>query len=179
MKRTFITLVMALCALGLRAQEDKVLMTIDGKPVMLSEFEYIYRKNSQEAAGSQKSMEEYLDLFVNFKLKVTEAERRGIDTTADFIKELKGYRAQATPKYLTDNEAMEQLLLRTYQWSCVDRRVAHIAIECPMSADSATVEQALARINEARDRVTTGKKIVKGKGVKARVTYAKRKTSRP
>lgn len=174
MKRTFITLVMALCALGLRAQEDKVLMTIDGKPVMLSEFEYIYRKNSQEAAGSQKSMEEYLDLFVNFKLKVTEAERRGIDTTADFIKELKGYRAQATPKYLTDNEAMEQLLLRTYQWSCVDRRVAHIAIECPMSADSATVEQALARINEARDRVTTGKKIVKGKGAKARVTYAKK-----
>ena len=165
---------MALCALGLRAQEDKVLMTIDGKPVMLSEFEYIYRKNSQEAAGSQKSMEEYLDLFVNFKLKVTEAERRGIDTTADFIKELKGYRAQATPKYLTDNEAMEQLLLRTYQWSCVDRRVAHIAIECPMSADSATVEQALARINEARDRVTTGKKIVKGKGAKARVTYAKK-----
>ena len=174
MKRTFITLVIALCALGLRAQEDKVLMTIDGKPVMLSEFEYIYRKNSQEAAGSQKSMEEYLDLFVNFKLKVTEAERRGIDTTADFIKELKGYRAQATPKYLTDNEAMEQLLLRTYQWSCVDRRVAHIAIECPMSADSATVEQALARINEARDRVTTGKKIVKGKGAKARVTYAKK-----
>ena len=174
MKRTFITLVMALCALGLRAQEDKVLMTIDGKPVMLSEFEYIYRKNSQEAAGSQKSMEEYLDLFVNFKLKVTEAERRGIDTTADFIKELKGYRAQATPKYLTDNDAMEQLLLRTYQWSCVDRRVAHIAIECPMSADSATVEQALARINEARDRVTTGKKIVKGKGAKARVTYAKK-----
>ena len=174
MKRTFITLVMALCVLGMRAQEDKVLMTIDGKPVMLSEFEYIYRKNSQEAAGSQKSMEEYLDLFVNFKLKVTEAERRGIDTTADFIKELKGYRAQATPKYLTDNEAMEQLLLRTYQWSCVDRRVAHIAIECQMSADSATVEQALARINEARDRVTTGKKIVKGKGAKARVTYAKK-----
>ena len=163
-----------MCMLGARAQEDKVLMTIDGKPVMLSEFDYIYRKNSQEAAGSQKSMEEYLDLFVNFKLKVTEAEHRGIDTTEAFIKELKGYRAQATPKYMTDNDAMEALLLRTYQWSCVDRRVAHIAIECPMSADSATVEQALARINEARERVTTGKKIIKGKGAKARITYAKK-----
>ena len=163
---------MALCALGMRAQDDKVLMTIDGKPVMLSEFQYIYEKNSQEAAGSQKSLEEYLDLFVNFKLKVTEAEHRGIDTTQAFIKELKGYRAQATPKYLTDNDAMEALMRRTYEWQKVDRRVAHIAIECPMSADSATVEQALARINDARERVTTGKKIIKGKGKKARTTYA-------
>ena len=161
---------MALCVAGIFAQEDKVLMTIDGKPVMLSEFEYIYQKNSQEAAGSQKSMEEYLDLFVNFKLKVTEAERRGIDTTEAFIKELKGYRAQATPKYLTDNDALEALLLRTYQWSCKDRRVAHIAIECPMSADSATVEQALARIQDARERVTTGKKVVTGKGKKQKTT---------
>jgi len=153
------------------AQEDKVLMTIDGKPVMLSEFEYIYQKNSQEAAGSQKSMEEYLDLFVNFKLKVTEAEHRGIDTTEAFLKELKGYRAQATPKYMTDNDAMEELLLRTYQWSCKDRRVAHIAIECPISSDSATDANALALINDVRERVTTGKKVVTGKGKKQKTTY--------
>lgn len=172
MKKTLLTFVLALSVLCVRAQEDKVLMTINGKPVMLSEFKYIYEKNSQEAAGSQKSLEEYLDLFVNFKLKVTEAEHRGIDTTAAFIKELKGYRAQATPKYLTDNDAMEALMLRTYEWQKVDRRVAHIAIECPMSADSATVAQALARINDARERVTTGKKIIKGKGKKARTTYA-------
>ena len=174
MKKTLITIAAALCVLGAQAQEDKVLMTIDGKPVMLSEFQYIYEKNSQEAAGSQKSMEEYLDLFVNFKLKVTEAEHRGIDTTAAFIKELKGYRAQATPKYLTDNEALEQMMRRTYEWQRVDRRVAHIAIECPMSADSATVAAAEARINEARERVTTGKKIVKGQGKKAKTTYAKK-----
>ena len=101
MKKVILTLVMALSVLCVRAEDDQVLMTIDGKPVMLSEFKYIYEKNSQEAAGSPKSLEEYLDLFVNFKLKVTEAEHRGIDTTAAFLKELKGYRAQATPKYLT------------------------------------------------------------------------------
>ena len=172
MKKTLITIVAALCVFGARAQEDKVLMTIDGKPVMLSEFQYIYQKNSQEAAGSQKSLEEYLDLFVHFKLKVTEAEHRGIDTTAAFIKELKGYRAQATPKYLTDNDALEELMHRTYEWQKVDRRVAHIAIECPMSADSATVAAAEARINEARERVTTGRKIVKGTGKKAKTTFA-------
>ena len=165
-------LMTAFMALSAQAQEDKVLMTIDGKPVMLSEFQYIYEKNSQEAAGSQKSVDEYLDLFVNFKLKVTEAEHRGIDTTAAFIKELKGYRSQATPKYLTDNEALEALMRRTYEWQKVDRRVAHIAIECPMSADSAAIAKALARINDARERVTTGKKTVKGKGRNAREVFA-------
>ncbi len=174
MKKTILTLVMAVCALGMRAQEDKVLMTIDGKPIMLSEFKYIYEKNSQEAAGSQKSLDEYLDLFVHFKLKVTEAEHRGIDTTAEFLKELKGYRAQATPKYLTDNEALEELMLRTYEWSRYDRRVAHIAIECPMSADSATTAEALAKINDARERVTVGKMIIKGRGGKKRPERVKR-----
>ena len=135
-------------------------MTIDGKPVMLSEFKYIYEKNSQEAAGGQKSLEEYLDLFVNFKLKVTEAEHRGIDTTEAFLKELKGYRAQATPKYLTDNEALEALVRRTYEWQRVDRRVAHIAIECPANADSAAQAEALAKINDARVRVTLGKPVI-------------------
>ena len=106
MKRVFLSILAVLCVAGLRAQEDKVLMTIDGKPVMLSEFKYIYEKNSQEAAGGQKSLEEYLDLFVNFKLKVTEAEHRGIDTTAAFLKELKGYRAQEA-EVTTDSLALE------------------------------------------------------------------------
>ena len=174
MKKTLVAFVMMLSVAGMHAQEDQVLMTIDGKPVMLSEFEYIYQKNSQEAAGGQKSLDEYLDLFVNFKLKVTEAEHRGIDTTAAFLKELKGYRAQATPKYLTDNEALEELMLRTYEWSRFDRRVAHIAIECPMSADSATTAEALAKINDARERVTVGKMIIKGRGGKKRPEMKKR-----
>jgi len=174
MKKTILTFVIALCALSARAQEDKVLMTIDGKPVMLSEFKYIYEKNSQEAAGGQKSIDEYLDLFVHFKLKVTEAEHRGIDTTEAFLKELKGYRAQATPKYLTDNEALEELMLRTYEWQKMDRRVAHIAIECPMSADSATTAEALAKINDARERVTVGKMIIKGRGGKKRPERVKK-----
>ena len=72
---------------------DAVLMTIDGKPVMASEFLYIYEKNNQETTIDQKSIEEYLDLFINFKLKVAEAEAQGIDTTEAFLKELKGYRA--------------------------------------------------------------------------------------
>ena len=147
------------------AQEDKVLLTINGEPVMLSEFLYIYEKNNQESSLEKKSMEEYLDLFINFKLKVTEAIAQGVDTTEAFAKELAGYRAQATPKYMQDNEAIDSLVTLSYNRKANIRRAAHIAIQCPMDADSATLAAAEAKIQLARERVTTGveKKVKKGR----------------
>ena len=147
------------------AQEDQVLMTIAGKPIMVSEFKYIYEKNNQESSIEKKTMQEYLDLFVNFKLKVAEAEAQGVDTTAAFKKELAGYRAQATPKYMQDNEAVDSLVELSYKRQANVRRAAHIAIQCPANADSVAEAEALAKINLARERVTTGveKKVKKGR----------------
>ena len=113
-------------------------------------------------------MDEYLDMFINFKLKVVEAESQGIDTTEAFKKELKGYRAQATPKYLQDNQAMDSLVEMSWRHMAKDRRAAHIAIQCPATADSAQEAEALAKINEAYERVTIGKEVIKGKGRKAK-----------
>lgn len=171
MKRILMSLAVLSLGLNLTAQEDKVLMTIDGQPVMASEFLYIYEKNNQESALEQKNMDEYLDLFINFKLKVHEAEANGIDTTEAFKKELSGYRAQATPKYMKDEAAIDSLVEMSYRRIAEDRRGAHIAIQCPMTADDSTVEAALAQINTIRERVTTGveKKVkVKGKWKKVR-----------
>ena len=81
MKKTFLSIVLMGASLLGFAQEDKVLMTINGEPIMASEFLYIYEKNNQETSLEKKSMEEYLDLFINFKLKVTEAIAQGVDTT--------------------------------------------------------------------------------------------------
>ena len=147
------------------AQEDQVLMTIAGKPIMVSEFMYIYEKNNQESSVEKKTMQEYLDLFVNFKLKVAEAEAQGVDTTAAFKKELAGYRAQATPKYLKDNAAIDSLVVLSYERIAKPRRAAHIVVQCPQDADSATTAAALQRINEARIRVTEGlpKQVKKGR----------------
>ena len=147
------------------AQEDKVLMTINGEPVMASEFLYIYEKNNQESSIEKKSMREYLDLFVNFKLKVTEAIAQGVDTTEAFKKELAGYRAQATPKYMQDNVAIDSLVTLSYNRMANIRRAAHIAIQCPAGSDSLVEAEALAKINLARERVTTGveKKVKKGR----------------
>ena len=165
MKKVFLSIVLLAGSLMSFAQEDKVLLTINGEPVMLSEFLYIYEKNNQENSLEKKSMEEYLDLFINFKLKVTEAIAQGVDTTEAFKKELAGYRAQATPKYLQDQEAIDSLVTMSYNRKANVRRAAHIAIQCPADADSATVAAATAKIELARERVTTGveKKVKKGR----------------
>ena len=165
MKKVILSIVLLAGAMMGLAQEDKVLLTINGEPVMASEFLYIYEKNNQDSSLEKKSMQEYLDLFINFKLKVTEAIAQGVDTTEAFKKELAGYRAQATPKYMQDNEAIDSLVAMSYHRMANVRRAAHIAIQCPLDADSATLAAAEAKINLARERVTTGvaKKVKKGR----------------
>ena len=165
MKKVLLSIVLLASAMFGYAEEDKVLLTINGEPVMLSEFLYIYEKNNQETSLEKKSMEEYLELFINFKLKVTEAIAQGVDTTEAFKKELAGYRAQATPKYMQDQEALDSLIRLSYNRKANVRRAAHIAVQCPMNADSATLAAATAKIELARERVTTGveKKVKKGR----------------
>jgi hypothetical protein len=84
------------------AQDDPVLMRINGKPVSRSEFEYIYNKNRSISGIEQLSLRDYIALFQNYKLKVAEAEAMSLDTTVAFKNELSGYRQQVAQSYLTD-----------------------------------------------------------------------------
>ena len=157
--RKSILLVAAIAMSSMAFAQSETLMTINGKAVSTDEFLYIYEKNNQAGALDPKTMDEYLDMFINFKLKVAEAEAQGIDTTEAFKKELKGYRAQATPKYLQDEAAMDSLIEMSWRHLSKDRRAAHIAIQCPMNADSATEAEALEKINRAYERVAVGKPV--------------------
>ena len=169
MKKSILFLVAAVSFLTAAAQgSDETLMTINGKPVSAGEFLYIYEKNNQAGALDPKTMDEYLEMFINFKLKVAEAEAQGIDTTEAFKKELKGYRAQATPKYMQDDAAMDSIIALSWARIAKDRRAAHIAIQCPANADSAAQADALAKINEAYERVTIGQLKVEKKKVKGK-----------
>lgn len=156
MKKSILSIILLAGSVLSLAQDEQVLMTINGEPIMASEFLYIYEKNNQETSLEKKSMDEYLDLFVNFKLKVAEAIAQGVDTTAAFKEELAGYRAQATPKYLQDNLAIDSLVELSYKRMASVRKASHIAVQCPMDADSATLVAATAKINELRERVTVG-----------------------
>lgn len=160
MKKFIFSMAAVLAMTSVMAQ-DEVIMTIAGKPVTTSEFLYIYEKNNQETGVESKSMDEYVDLFVNFKLKVAEAEARGIDTTQEFIKELAGYRAQATGKYMVDSAAFDSLVVMSYARMQHPRRAAHITIQCPMGSTDSAQAEAFAKIEQARVRVTTGLTVTK------------------
>ena len=93
-----------------QSEEEKVLLTIGSHKVSLSEFEWIHQKNNtQNINNLSTTTEEYLDLFINFKLKVIEAENLGMDTLDTFKKELAGYREQLAKAYLTDIATIEIL----------------------------------------------------------------------
>ena len=70
------------------SQEDAVLMTVNNNAVYKSEFEQIYWKNKKELLATKEDLNEYIELFKNFKLKVTAAEELGLDTLTKFINEL-------------------------------------------------------------------------------------------
>lgn len=156
MKRLFLSLAVCGAAVVAMAQQDQVLLTIDNQPVMASEFEYIYQKNNRDMAVEQKTKHDYLEMFINFKLKVVEAEAAGLDTTESFQREWQGYRAQAVPKYLEDKQAMDSMVTLSYNRMKYDRRVAHIAVECPMDASDSLQQVAKETITRARNRVIAG-----------------------
>ena len=155
MKSPVIKLV-ALLALSVSAfgqTTDPVLMTINNKPVLKSEFEYIYNKNNSNNSLDKKTLDEYVDLFINFKLKVEEAKTQGIDTTKSFITELAGYRSQLTKPYLTDSKVDDALLHEAYDRSKEDVDVSHILIRIPQNATPVDTLKAFNEINAIWKRV--------------------------
>ena len=96
MKKSILSLALALASIGMiqaKGSSEPVLMTINGKPVTLSEFEYLYHKNNSQQITPQ-SINEYLDMFVTYKQKVADAEAEGIDKTDAFQNEFDGYRRE-------------------------------------------------------------------------------------
>lgn len=130
MKQVFASvLIVILTVFGLTAQQsDPTLMKINGKNIPISEFEYIYNKNNSNNVVDKKSLEEYVDLFVNFKLKVEEAIAQGLDTTQSFKNELGMYRNQLAEQYLKDDSSKEELLKEVYSRKKEEVEVSHILI---------------------------------------------------
>ena len=116
------------------AQEinDPVLFSVEGRPVHVSEFRYIYEKNNaKDADYSRESLEEYYDLYCNFKLKVQKARDLGMDEIPELQKELEGYRRQLADAYLVDRQVQENLIREAYDRSQKDVEIAHVLIKFP------------------------------------------------
>ena len=152
-------LLLSLCAGGtlLMAQpvNDPVLMKINGKDIKKSEFEYIYNKNNQQQL-EHKSLDEYLVLFTNYKLKVAEAEAYGLDTVQAFKKELAGYRKELAKPYLVDSKLDEQMAREAYHRLKENVEVEHILFSINNPNDEAEKKAAFDKAMQARERILKG-----------------------
>ncbi|MEX2336849.1 MAG: peptidylprolyl isomerase [Fulvivirga sp.] len=112
------------------SEEASALFTVNGVTVPAEEFIYIYKKNNvnNDSAFTRKDINDYLDLYINFKLKVAEAIRRGMDTTAAFQREFSTYKEQLKKPYLTENKATEKLIAEAYERYKEEVNAAHILI---------------------------------------------------
>ena len=140
-------------------EDDRVLLTIGDEEVTVSEFMYVFNKNNgREGIQDTTSMKDYLDLFINFRLKVLEAERRGMDTLSSFKNELAGYRNQLAQPYLLDKEVNEKLLKEAYDRLQYDIRASHIMKRIPenMDEDDSLAKAAYQELMDIRKRAMKG-----------------------
>lgn len=109
-------------------KNDPVFLKINGKEILKSEFLNIYTKNNKTPKYDKASLDEYLELFVKYKLKVTDAEQLMLDTIPKLKNELAGYEEQAASKYLTDSEMTEELILEAYERKKTEIKASHILV---------------------------------------------------
>lgn len=142
---------------SLSAQNDPVILSVDGKSINKSEFESVYKKNNgKEVNTDKKSINDYMELFINFKLKVKEAEALGLDTSMAFKQELAGYRKQLAAPYLTDKNVNENLINEAYERLKNEIRASHILVKCAEDALPKDTIIAFNKINEYRKRAIKG-----------------------
>lgn len=138
------------------AQEDPVIMTIDSKKITKSEFLQIYLKNNNAPKYDKTSLDDYMELFTKFKLKVAEAEDLGYDTIPKLVKELNGYTKQLALPYLVDSMKIEDLVREAYNRTENEVRASHILIRVSPNASPADTLAAYNKIMALRKRVLGG-----------------------
>ena len=108
---------------------DQVLFTVDGDPIKSSEFIRVYNKNLDLVKDeSQKDIDAYLKLFINYQLKIKEAKRLGLDTIPKYLREFESYKRQLSKNYLSDSNVTDALIKEAYDRSTQDIKASHILI---------------------------------------------------
>ena len=162
LKNIFLSLLL-LSSSALAQVSDPVLMTVNGKEVRRSEFEYAFNKNNSNLVEDGQTIEEYLPMYIDFKLKVAEAEALGLDTVASFREEYKRDRAQIAEDYLIDPNFVEKEAYRIYAKDSATigkdgfLNLSHIVFVVKQKEDKAAVALAKARIDSVYTMLQAGK----------------------
>lgn len=155
-----LVIIFAYSSLSLNAQE-RIILEIDDEKISVDEFLHIYQKNNTDKnAMKLEAMEDYMDLFINFKLKVIEAQNMGLDTSQNFVNELKGYRHQLAQPYLSDKSVEEELIKEAYDRMKYDVNVSHILVNIDPNSNPSDTIEAWDKINKVYDRLLKGENFI-------------------
>jgi peptidyl-prolyl cis-trans isomerase SurA len=136
---------------------DPILIRIGDRQITRSAFESAYLKNNVEMqVADPKTVEEYLELYIDFNLKVVEAMALGLDTLESFREELQKYRSQLARPYFRDDNLTEQLVRQAYERLQYDIRASHILVTVEEHALPSDTLEAYNRIMELRKRHLEG-----------------------
>lgn len=158
LKHLFLGLLLCLSFISKAQNSSKeVLFTVDDKPFYTDEFIRVYNKNLDLVKDeSQKDLNQYLDLFVGYKLKVSKANKLNLQTGVQYQNELKGYRAQLSKNYTTDSKVTKELVDEGYKRLLKEVKASHILILVDENASPEDTLVAFKKINEVRARVLKG-----------------------
>lgn len=152
MKKIVLNIILVAFFTSLSAQD---VLIIEDRNISLAEFKSIFYKNNQNVEINKSYLEEYVDLFVNFKLKVIEAEELGLDTIQSFITELEGYRKQLAKPYLKNNDFDNMMLLEAYDRIQQDINASHILISTSDNVNGKE-DEAYSKAIEIRNSIIQG-----------------------
>ncbi|MBM55769.1 MAG: hypothetical protein CMB32_04345 [Euryarchaeota archaeon] len=153
--------------ISIAQSQDKIVLSVGNENVSVSDFEHIYKKNNNNVEITKEGLDEYMDLFIKFKLKVVEAEALGMDTASDFTRELAGYRKQLARPYLVDSELLDEIVHEAFERQQTEIRARHILVSVDQNAIPADTIRAWNRINKLKDKIEAGEdfeKVAKSKG---------------
>ncbi|WP_283643148.1 peptidylprolyl isomerase [Croceibacter atlanticus] len=138
--------------------DKQIIMTLDGEPVYASDFVRVYQKNLDLVQDeSQKDVDEYLKLFIDYRLKLREAYEQGLDTTLKFQREFKTYRNQLARNFLTDNNVTEALVQEAYDRTVNEVNASHILIRVDQNATPEDTLKAYSKIKDIREKAVNGR----------------------
>ncbi len=155
MKRLSLISILVFLSLTLFSQNDTPLLTIGDNKITSDEFLYIYKKNNADNINKE-SIDEYLKLFTDFKLKVAEAENLKMDTSEAFKKELNGYRTQLAKPYLTENIKWNELINEAKKREEKELKLDIIFIKLPRNPSPEDTLKAYNKALDIRNRILNG-----------------------
>ena len=157
MKRIFLSFLLWGSMMALYAQtNNNVLVRIGKESVTVDEFLNAYQKNNTLSEATEKDLREYLDLYINYRMKVQEATALKMDTSSQFKNELASYQTQSAQQYLVDTEVSDHLLEEAFQNSKYQVRASHILVRCNPNANPKDTLAAYHKIMQIRDKIVKG-----------------------